>query len=132
LAGEKYLDALIGPAASKLMPLGSAAVGAAAGSMMGPIEAFSGAVAAGLGEDKVSGVLYGAARDKVMDVLDEAIKNPEVAKTLMQKSGSKVAPGILGRIRGIIGASPYPASILAGHLLGTAPQGATAGQNYGP
>lgn len=88
LSGKTFLDVLIGPGASKLIP----AAGAVAGHFSGvPGGAIGGYVAASMGESKLESLLYGASRDKVMALVQEAINNPPLAKSLMETASSKAA-----------------------------------------
>lgn len=88
LAGGKFLDVLIGPSASKLVPGIAAAVGAHVGGVPGAAAAYT---AATFGENKIENLMFGATRDKVLSLVHEAIMNPALAKTLMQKASAKAA-----------------------------------------
>jgi hypothetical protein len=87
LSGKSYLDVLIGPGASKIAPVAGALVG---GHLAGPVGAAAGAVG-GFGLNKLEQTLYGASRDKVVALINEAMANPELAKALMMQASKKSA-----------------------------------------
>ena len=95
LQGKTFLDELIGPGAAKLVTWGSKvlpAAGAAIGGKVGGVEGA--AIGAGIGQygaSKIQGALYAATRDKVVDLVTEAMNNPELAKTLMQTASKEAA-----------------------------------------
>jgi hypothetical protein len=95
LQGKTFLDELIGPGAAKLVTWGSKvlpAAGAAIGHQVGGLEGA--AIGAGIGQygaSKIQSALYEATRDKVVDLVTEAMNNPELAKTLMQTASKDAA-----------------------------------------
>lgn len=88
LQGKTFLDVLIGPGASKLIPLASTVAGAHVG---GPVGAAAGLTAALVGESRIENLLYGATRDKALALVHEAMNTPDLAKTLMQSASAKAA-----------------------------------------
>lgn len=91
LIGNKYLDVLIGPDAGKLLNAGSTLGGALAGHLVGgPVGALAGAFtgigAAKVGDRFLERALYEAPREKVINLLQEAISDPQLAKALMMKT----------------------------------------------
>lgn len=105
LQGKTFLDELIGPGAAKLvqastlaLPTATAAIGA---KIAGPYGATAGAAIGTYGATKIQNALYGATREKVVNLLTEAMNNPELAKTLMQtasKDGALKIPADQRRI----------------------------------
>jgi hypothetical protein len=94
LQGKSFLDELIGPGAAKLVNVTSKtlpAAGAAVGSHFGVAGAGVGAAIGQYGATKLQDALYGAARDKVVDLVTEAMNNPELAQTLMQTASKDAA-----------------------------------------
>lgn len=108
LSGDRFIDALIGPGASKLIDLAGTAGGAVAGYLShGLVGAAGGAfggekIAAGLSK------LYAAPRDRVVTLVTEAMHDPDLAKALMQKaSGGNfklLKPATRSKMLGILGA----------------------------
>lgn len=88
ISGKTFLDVLIGPGASKLLPAAGAIIGAHTG---GPVGAAAGFAAASMGENKLENLLYGATREKVVNLVHEAMSNPALAKTLMTQASAKSA-----------------------------------------
>lgn len=98
LAGEKYIDTLVGGGASKLMGLIGGAIGAVGG---------HGAVGAvvGMAEGpKIFKHLYERPRDKIMDLVNEALLDPEKARDLMRnvtpRNNKIVGPALIRYLGG--------------------------------
>lgn len=88
LQGDKFVDALIGPGAGKLLNT----IGTAGGAVAGYMHEGLGAAAVGaFGGEKLSGLLgslYSAPRDKVVNLITEAMHDPQLAQALMTKSSN--------------------------------------------
>lgn len=84
LLGNNFLDVMIGPGASKLAPIAGAAIGMS----HGPVGMLVGA-AAGKGVEKgLTEALYAAPREKVIELLNQAIADPAIAQALMTKASA--------------------------------------------
>lgn len=108
LQGDKFIDALVGPGASKLVgvvgKLGGAVGGFLEEGKMGAAMGFlAGEKGAGLIND-----LYKAPRDKVVSIITEAMHDPQLAKDLMMKASNSNAkllpPPRRAKIFGVLGA----------------------------
>lgn len=88
LQGNTFLDVLIGPGASKIAPVAGAVIGAHFGGAGG---AAAGLVGANYGMSKLEQTLYGASRDKVVNLINQAMSDPDLAKALMTKASSKAS-----------------------------------------
>ncbi|WP_298800095.1 hypothetical protein [uncultured Devosia sp.] len=117
LQGDKFIDALIGPGASKLVNGVATMGGAAAGYLT---EGKIGAVAGMFGGEKVAGLinkLYAAPRDKVVDLITEAMHDPQLAKDLMMKASNSNAkllpPPRRAKIFGVLGAQTAQPAVKA-------------------
>lgn len=108
LQGDKFIDALIGPAASKIINAAGTGIGAATGYIS---HGLTGGAAGAFGGEKVAGMLsnlYSAPRDKVMSIITEAMHDPQMAKDLMMKASNTNAkllpPPRRAKIFGVLGA----------------------------
>jgi hypothetical protein len=114
LSGKNFIDALIGPMASKVMPVGGAVLGAHFGFTEGGV---GGALAGLWGGNHLAEMLYAAPREKVLNLLNEAMSDPKLAQALMQKvrpgSDKLIPQGIKNRIFGILGSEPVESHPLA-------------------
>lgn len=115
LQGDKFIDALIGPGASKIIGGVSKVGGAVAGYLS---EGKVGAAAGLFGGKEVAGMisdLYNAPREKVIALITEAMHDPALAQDLMKKASNANAKLIpvprRAKILGILGAqSTAPAT----------------------
>jgi hypothetical protein len=105
LQGDKFIDALVGPGAGKLLGTLRTAGGAVAGATHGFGEMLMGA----FGGEKLSGLLgnlYAAPRDKVVGLITEAMHDPQLAQALMMKGSNTnaklMAPPLRSKISGIL------------------------------
>ncbi len=110
LAGDKYLDLLVGKLGARALRLagkGGPAIGGVAGSMMGgPVGGGIGAaVGEGLGGD-IGKSLYSASRDQIMALVKRGIQNPEFGKQLMMKAANSNAKFAGPRFRAYMTALP--------------------------
>lgn len=116
LQGDKFIDTLIGPGASKLINVGSTAAGALLGSAHGPVEAVAGAFGGGKVGDMVSS-LFSAPREKAINLITEAMHDPQLAQDLMMKASNSNAkllpPPRRAKILGILGAQAAPSAAQA-------------------
>lgn len=107
LQGDKFIDALVGPGASKLVNIGGTLGGLALGAAHGPVEAVAGAFGGGKVADMISS-LYNAPKAKVINLVTEAMHDPQLAQTLMQKASNGnaklIAPPTRTKMLGILGA----------------------------
>lgn len=108
LSGDRFIDALVGPHASKLLGVASKVGGAVWGALE---EGKMGAMMGFMGGEKVGGLLndlYKAPRDKVVSIITEAMHDPQLAKDLMTKASNSNAkllpPPRRAKIFGVLGA----------------------------
>lgn len=87
VTGKSHLDYMIGPGASKIAPVVGATIG---GHLAGPFGAAGGALG-GFGLNKLEQALYGATKGRVIDMIHQAMADPELAKTLMLQASTKSA-----------------------------------------
>lgn len=134
-ASDRYLDVLIGPGASKLVPALTASVGGAAGGVAGSLFGGAGtAMGAGAGAfvgkemgDQLLDRLYAAPRARVMDLLHEAFADPRMAQALMLRAApgrsAYIAPAVRSKIMQILGPTGAALSVqrLAAPALQQAP-----------
>lgn len=80
LSGDKYIDALVGGGATKLASGLIGAVAAVAGGVHGAIGALVGAAEG----PKVLQGLYARPREQVMSIVNEALRDPSLARDLMR------------------------------------------------
>lgn len=94
ISGKSYLDVMIGPGASKIAPVAGALIGGHFGGPLGaaggPLGAAGGAIG-GFGLNKLEQALYGATKEKVIGMINKAMADPELAKTLMTQASTKSA-----------------------------------------
>ena len=84
LASSKYIDSLIGPGASHIFGMvGGAAAGALEAGLPG---AGIGAVAGKSAGTALSRALYAAPREKTIQILNQAMSDPDLAKALMKQA----------------------------------------------
>lgn len=108
LQGDKFIDALVGPGASKLIGV----VGRAGGAITGALEEGKMGAAIGfMGGEKAADLvnsLYHAPKDKVINLVTEAMHDPQLAQDLMMKASNSNAkllpPPRRAKIMGILGA----------------------------
>lgn len=122
LAGQKFMDVLIGPGAVKLVKGTGAVVGAGLGNVveggghLGGMATLYG-MYKGAQADELLNKLYSAPRDKVVNLVTQAMHDPQLAKVLMMKASpanSKIiAPTTRNKILGILGAQAAPAGVAA-------------------
>lgn len=108
LQGDKFIDALVGPYASKLVGAAGKVGGAAYGALEeGKIGAVMGFMAGEKGGELVNS-LFKAPRDKVVNLITEAMHDPQLAQDLMMKASNtnaKLLPAPRrAKIMGILGA----------------------------
>jgi hypothetical protein len=108
LQGDKFIDALVGPGASKLIGAAGKLGGAAMGAIEeGKIGAMMGFVAGEKGGEMVNS-LYKAPREKVINLITEAMHDPQLAKDLMMKASNTNAkllpPPRRAKLFGVLGA----------------------------
>lgn len=118
LSGRRFVDVLIGPGASKIIPAASAIAGFTQGGFIG---AGVGLMAGVTGENVLEKALFGATRDKVMDVLQQAMRDPKLAQALMMKASAANAKMI-----------PRATATHLYGLLGLAPVGSVARTGFPP
>lgn len=107
LQGDKFIDALVGPGASKLVGAAGKIGGAAMGYLEdGKLGAGLGFMAGEKGADLVNS-LYKAPRDKVVSIVTEAMHDPQLAKDLMMKASNTNAkllpPPRRAKLLGVVG-----------------------------
>lgn len=121
LAGSKYIDVLLGPGASKLMAIGAPVVAGVAAHVLGAgfYEAAAAAGGAAAGEGKLSGMLFGATRDKALQIVQQAMQDPQLAKALMTnvRPGAAYTIPIAVRSRLIAMLGTGPAVVIGGKAL---------------
>jgi hypothetical protein len=115
LQGDKFIDALVGPGASKLVGVVGKVGGAATGFLEeGKMGALMGFMAGEKGASLVND-LYKAPRDKVVQIITEAMHDPQLAKDLMMKASNTNAkllpPPRRAKIFGVIGAQAAPKAV---------------------
>lgn len=98
LAGDSFLQALVGRSGAQILKLFGAAVG---GKLAGPV-GMAGGYAAGRA---MTNSLYGRARDRVLELVDQALLDPEFAAQLQQYARNPQA-GPPPRLRAILGTAP--------------------------
>lgn len=117
LQGDKFIDALVGPGASKLIGI----VGRAGGAITGALEEGKMGAAIGfMGGEKAADLvnsLYHAPRDKVISLITEAMHDPQLAKDLMMKASNTNAklmpPPRRAKIFGVLGAQTAQPAVKA-------------------
>lgn len=93
LYGGKYLDALIGKWPAKALSAGGGYIAGAASGIPGG--GVVGALTGAAGSDALTNALYGASKEKVVAVLNDALHDPALAKALMSRASqgaSKTMP----------------------------------------
>lgn len=91
LSGDKFLDAMIGGMTAKALPAVAGAAGYKIGEMFGGHGAELGAAAGYTGATKLAKALYAAPREKVMDLVQQAIRDPDLATALQSSVRDRTA-----------------------------------------
>lgn len=109
LSGEKYIDGLVGGGATKMISGLIGAGAAAAGGVHGAIGAIVGAAEG----PKVLKHLYEGPRSKVMDLVQEALRDPSLARDLMREATPRNDKIVGPRLIRFMGGTLTPAKAAA-------------------
>lgn len=110
LSGEKYIDAFVSGTALKTL---GAIIGGAAGSIAGHFGIAGGAVAGAVEVPKLAKAAYAGPREKVMTLVQDALRDPALARDLMREATPRNNAIVGPRFARYLGGAMVPAKAAA-------------------
>lgn len=103
LSGNRFLDYMIGPNASKILPAAASTIGY---TTTGPLGGAVGLSLGLAGENTLAGLMSRAPREAVLNILNEAMADPRLAEALMQPatagSAARIPASVQAKLYGLL------------------------------